>query len=86
MVIIIVQVFFIQLEHKKALTIEKYVKIKSYVLMHSEDTKMLGFNQYRKSDKEAFIIYADLESLIIKIDECKNNPEESYTTKVSEKF
>ena len=52
--------------------------------MHSENTKILGFNQYRKSDKEAFIIYADLEFFIIKIDGCKNNPEESYTTKFSE--
>ena len=31
-----------------------------------------------------FIIYADLECLIEKIDGCKNNPENSSTTKVSE--
>ena len=30
------------------------------------------------------MIYADLEYLIKKIDECKNNPENSQTTKVSE--
>ena len=30
------------------------------------------------------IIYADLECLIEKIDECKNNPENSSTTKVGE--
>ena len=53
-------------------------------MKHSEDTKILEFNQYCKSDKAAFMIYTDLESLIIKIDGCKNNPEESSTTKVSE--
>ena len=35
--------------------------------MPSKDTKILEFNKYRKSDKAPFIIYADLESLIIKI-------------------
>ena len=31
-----------------------------------------------------FIIYADLESLIEKIDGCKNKPQNSFTTKVGE--
>ena len=52
------------------------------VVMPSEDTKI--FNQYQKSDKIPFIIYADFECLIEKIDGCKNNPENSYTIKVSE--
>ena len=51
--------------------------------MPSEDTKILELNQYQKSDKATFIIYADLECLIEKIDGCKNNPENSSTTKVS---
>ena len=51
--------------------------------MPSENTKMLEFNQYQKSDKAPFIIYADLECIIEKIDGCKNNPENSSTTKVS---
>ena len=50
----------------------------------SEDTKILEFNQYQKSDKVPFIIYADLECLIEKIDECKNNPQNSFTRKVGE--
>ena len=54
------------------------------IVMPSEDTKILGFNQYKKSDKTPFIIYADLECLIGKIDECKNNLENSSTTKVGE--
>ena len=52
--------------------------------MPSEDTKMLEFNQYQKSGKAPFIIYADPECIIEKIDGCKNNPENSSTTKVSE--
>ena len=32
--------------------------------MPSEDTKILEFNQYRKSDKIPSVAYADLESLI----------------------
>ena len=54
------------------------------MVMPSEDTKILEFNQYQKSDKVPFIIYADLEFIIKKIDGCKNNPENSSTTKVSE--
>ena len=38
--------------------------------MPSEDNKILEFNQYQKSDKAPFIIYADLECLTKKIDEC----------------
>ena len=51
--------------------------------MPSEDTKTLERNQYQKADKVPFIIYADLECLIEKIDECKNNPQNSFITKVS---
>ena len=52
--------------------------------MPSEDTKILEFNQYKKSDKVLFIIYVDLECIIKKVDVCENNPENSSTTKVSE--
>ena len=52
--------------------------------MPSEDTKILEFNQYQKSDKAPFIIYPDLECIIGKIVGCKNNPENSSTAKVSE--
>ena len=40
--------------------------------------------QHPKSDKAPFIIYADLECLIEKIDGCKNNPENSSATKLGE--
>ena len=48
-----------------------------------EDTKILEINQYQKSDKAPFIVYADLECIIENTDRCKNIPENSSTTKVS---
>ena len=44
--------------------------------MPSEKDKILEFNQHIKSDKMSCIIYADIESLIKKIDGCANNPEQ----------
>ena len=41
--------------------------------MLSEETKTLELNQYQKSDKGPFIIYARLESLIEKVALSKNN-------------
>ena len=60
------------------------MKIKDFcnIIMPSEDTKILEFNQYQKCKKEAFIIYADLECLIEKIDGWKSNPKHSSTTKL----
>ena len=52
--------------------------------MPSKETKILEFTKYQKSDKATFIIYAGLECLIEKTDGCKNNPENSFTTKVIE--
>ena len=52
--------------------------------MPSEETRILELNQYQKSEKTPFIIYADLECIIEKIDGCKNNPGNSFTTKISE--
>ena len=49
-----------------------------------EETKILEFNQYQKSNKAPFVIYADIECLIEKIDGCKKNAENSSTTKVGE--
>ena len=44
---------------------------------------VLEFNQYQKSDKAPIFIYVYLEYLIEKIDRCRNNFENSSTTKVS---
>ena len=49
--------------------------------MPSEETKILEFNQYYKSDNAPFIIYADLKCVIEKIDGCKNNHEDLCATK-----
>ena len=52
--------------------------------MPYKDTKILELNQYQKADKAPFIIYADLECIIEKIDGSRKNPENSSTTKVSQ--
>ena len=43
--------------------------------MPCKDTKISEFNQYQKSDKVPFVIYANLECLIEETNECKNNSE-----------
>ena len=55
------------------------------VAIPSEDTEILEFNQLQKSDKAPFIIQAFFffECMIEKIYGCKNNSENSSTTKVS---
>ena len=54
------------------------------VIIASKNTEILELNQYQKSDKAPFIICADLECIIEKINGCKNNPENSSITEVSE--
>ena len=54
------------------------------VIMPSKDTKILELNQDQKSDKAPFIIYADLQCIIEKTEECKSNPENSSTEKVND--
>ena len=60
---------------------EKVYKYKEYcrIARPSEKDNILEFNQYVKSDKMPYIIYADIASLIKKIDVCANNPEKSST-------
>ena len=48
--------------------------------------KISEFSQSGKYDKEPFIIHVDLECNLEKIDGCKNNPENSSTTKASERI
>ena len=54
--------------------------------MPPENKKILEFNQYQKSAKAQFIIYADLECVIEKIKECKNNLENSSTAKIGKRI
>ena len=51
--------------------------------MPEEYNKILKYNHGEKSMKAPFIIYADLESLLEKIDTCYDNPEKSSTTKIN---
>ena len=47
--------------------------------MPSEDTKILEFSLHQKSDKAPSIIYANLESLIKRINKSKTNFEKQST-------
>ena len=87
--IFIFLIVFIPLEQKTILNYTKKVgenKDFCNILMPSEDTRILELNQDQKSDKAPIIIYVDLECEIQKIHGCKNNPENSSTTKVSEQI
>ena len=66
--------------HKKVCENKDFYQL----VIPSEDTEILEFNQYQKPDKAPFAIYADSEFLIEKMVGCKNNPENSFTTKVGE--
>ena len=49
--------------------------------MPDEDNKILKYLSGEKSLKVPFVIYADLECLLKKINTCQNNPDKSYTKK-----
>ena len=51
--------------------------------MPEKDNKILKYNQGEKPMKVPFVIYADLESLLEKMNTCHNNPETSSTTKIN---
>ena len=52
-----------------------------HVKMPNEKNKILKYNPGEKSLKAPFVVYADLECLLEKIDTCRNNPEKSCTEK-----
>ena len=66
-------------KHEKACENHDYC----YVQMPEEDNKILKYNQGENSMKVPFIIYADLKSLLEKMNTCHNNPEKSSTTKIN---
>ena len=51
--------------------------------MPEKSNKILKCNQGEKSMKVSFIIYADLECLLEKMNTCHNNPEKLSTTKIN---
>ena len=47
--------------HKKVCENKEFCNVEdTKIMLPSEDTKILEFNQYQKSDKAQFVIYADL--------------------------
>ena len=54
-----------------------------YVEMPKEDNKILKYNQREKSMKVPFIIYANVECLLEKMNTCHNNLKKSSTTKIN---
>ena len=58
---------------------KKYVQIKDYcgIVMPSKKANISKFNQCVKSDKMSYIIYAGIESLTRKANQCANNSEKS---------
>ena len=53
-----------------------------YVEMPKEDSKISKCNHGKKSVKDPFNIYPDVESLLEKMSTCRNNPEKSSTTEI----
>ena len=47
--------------------------------MPTKLNKILKYNYGEKSLKTPFVIYVDLECLLLKQQSCQNNPNESYT-------
>ena len=52
-----------------------------YVKMPDKDKKISKYNPGEKSSKNPFVVYADLECLLGKIDTCENDPKKSFTEK-----
>ena len=48
--------------------------------MPDVDNNILQIKPGKKSHENAFIIYANLECLLLKTNTCNNNPNKSYTT------
>ena len=74
LLIFVVSIVFIRLEKKKKESLEKVCEKKDFyvVVMPSENTHMLKFNQDQKSEKTPSFIYGNLKLLIKRIDECKD--------------
>ena len=66
--------------HKKICENHEYCNIE----MPSPNNNLIKYNQGEKSLELPFIIYADLECLLKKIDICYNNPDLSSTTKINQ--
>ena len=59
-------------------------RTKNKLELHKKVCENKDFCNVVMPSKAPFVIYPDLECIIEKIDECKNNPESSAKTKLSE--
>ena len=66
-------------EHKKICENYDYC----YVEMPTKDNNIIKYNQGEKSIKLPFVVCADLECLLVKMNTCQNNPDESSTTEIN---
>ena len=64
-------------EHEKICYDHKYC----FPKMPDAENNILKSKPGKKSLKQAFVICADLECLLLKINTCNNNPNKSYTIK-----
>ena len=74
MEIFIVKIVFIHIEQKKNSKKDEKVRKNHdycYIEMPDEDNKILKYNHRKKSLKDPFMIYADLECLLEKMHSCK---------------
>ena len=51
--------------------------------MPTKDNNIIKYNQREKSIKLPFVVYANLECLLEKVNTCQNNPNESSTTEIN---
>ena len=51
--------------------------------MPTKDNNIIKYNQGEKSIRLPFVVYADLECLLEKMNTCQNNPNESSTTEIN---
>ena len=65
--------------HKKICENHDYCKVE----MPTKGNNIIKYNHGEKSRKIPFVIYADLECILVKMSTCINNPNESYTTKIN---
>ena len=80
MEIFIVSIVYIHLEQIMILkNMKDCVKTMIIVEMPTKLNKFLKYNHVEKSLKTPFVIYVDLECLLLKQQSCQNNPNKFYT-------
>ena len=65
--------------HKKICENHDYCNVE----MSTKDNNIIKYNQGEKSIKLPFVVYADLECLLEKVNTCQNSPNESSTTEIN---